>query len=218
MDGINQTAEDILRFLSSSILMKDFCLVGGTALAIQINKRMSEDLDFCIWQDRFGKKVYEIKWANIEELLESKFSSVRRDLIDLQQVNFIVNDVKVTFFVRENVNSSVIQSIPLINDIDCANVESIGAMKLELLQRRNLYRDYYDIYSILQQGYNIEKLLSSAIKYSKDKLKAKSVLSILANAERFRKEEEFELLNPEYEVTSDEIRDYIIDNYKKTFG
>lgn len=46
------------------------------------------------------------------------------------------------------------------------------------------------------------------MKYSKDKLKAK----------RFRKEEEFELLNPEYEVTSDEIRDYIIDNYKKTFG
>jgi len=141
MDGINQTAEDVLRFLSGSILMKDFCLVGGTALAIQINKRMSDDLDFCIWQDRVGTKVYEIKWTKIEELLESEFSSVRKDLIDLQQVNFIVNDVKLTFFVRDNVNSSVIQSIPLINDIACANIESIGAMKLELLQRRNLYRD-----------------------------------------------------------------------------
>ncbi|MEN8156976.1 MAG: nucleotidyl transferase AbiEii/AbiGii toxin family protein [Bacteroidota bacterium] len=218
MDGINHTVEDVLRSLSGSTLMKDFCLVGGTALAIQINKRISEDLDFCVWQDRVGKNVYEIKWAKIEEVLESEFSSVRRDLIDLQHVNFIVNDVKLTFFVRENVNSNVIQSIPLINDIECANVESIGVMKLELLQRRNLYRDYYDIYSILQQGYNIEKLLSNAIEYSKDKLKAKSVLSILANAERFRKENEFELLNPDYEVTSDEIRDYIIDSYKKIIG
>ena len=197
---------------------KDFCLVGGTALAVQINKRISEDLDLCIWQDRVGNNVYEIRWAKIEKLLEAEFSSVRRDLIDLQQVTFVVNDVKVTLFVRENVDSSMIQSIPLINNMDCATVESVGAMKLELIQRRNLYRDYYDIYSILQEGYNIEKLLSRAIKYSKNKLKTKSVLSILSNAERFRKEEEFELLNPEYKVTSEEIRDYIIDSYKKILG
>jgi predicted nucleotidyltransferase component of viral defense system len=95
--------------------------------------------------------LYEINWSKIEELLEMEFSSVKRDLIDLQHVNFVVNDVKVTFFVRENVDSSVMQSIPLMNHIDCATVESIGAMKLEMTQRRNLYRDYYDIYSILQK-------------------------------------------------------------------
>ena len=215
MDGINLAAEDVLKCLSGSNLIKDFCLVGGTALGTQINKRMSEDLDFCIWQDRVGKNLYEINWSKIEELFEMEFSSVRRDLIDLQHVNFVVNDVKVTFFVRENVDSSVMQSIPLINHIDCATVESIGAMKLEIIQRRNLYRDYYDIYSILQEGYNIERLMSRAINYSKNKLRARSVLSILSNAERFRKEEEFELLNPEYKVTSEEIRDYIIASYKK---
>jgi hypothetical protein len=90
-------------------------------------------------------------------------------------------------------------------------------MKLELLQRRNIFRDYYDIYSILKKGYNICKLLNMAIEFSKNKLKAKSVLSILSNAEKFNKEMEFELLSPKYKVTSEEIRDYILEQYKKEF-
>ena len=217
MDGVNQSTEQVMLFLSQSELVKDYTLVGGTALSLQINKRISHDLDFCIWQDRIGKELYEIRWAEIEKLLETKSSSVSRDLIDLQQVNFLADDVKVTFFVREKINSSNLQTIRLINNINCATVESIGAMKLELLQRRNIFRDYYDIYSILKKGYNICKLLNMAIEFSKNKLKAKSVLSILSNAEKFNKEMEFELLSPKYKVTSEEIRDYILEQYKKEF-
>ena len=217
MVGVNQSTEQVMLLLSKSELVKDYTLVGGTALSLQINKRISKDLDFCIWQDRIGKELYEIRWAEIEKLLETKSSSVSRDIIDLQQVNFLADDVKVTFFVREKINSSNLKTIRLIKNINCATVESIGAMKLELLQRRNIFRDYYDIYSILKKGYNICKLLNMAIEFSKNKLKAKSVLSILSNAEKFNKEIEFELLNPEYKVTSEEIRDYILDQYKKEF-
>lgn len=217
MEGVNSSTEKVLISLSNSDLIKDYTMIGGTALSIQINARISEDLDFCIWQDRIGENLYEVKWAKIEEFLEKEFKIVSRDLLDLQQVNFLADGVKVTFFVREDVNSSHLQNQHLINNINYATVESIGAMKLELLQRRNLYRDYYDIYSILKEGFNIHKLLDLAIEYSKNKLKSKTILSILSNAEKFKKEENFELLNPKYKVTSLEIRDFIIDKYKEEF-
>lgn len=217
MNGVNKATEKVLLSLSKSELIKDYTLVGGTALSTQINNRISQDLDFCIWQDRIGGKLYEVRWFEIEKKLEAEFRSVKRDLIDLQQVNFLAGDVKITFFVRENVNSGVLKDKHLINYISSATIESIGVMKLELLQRRNIFRDYYDIYSILREGYNIDRLLTQAIEYSKNKLKTKSILSILSNAEKFKKDRDFELLNPKYKVTPEEIRDYIIDQYKKEF-
>ncbi len=215
MQGINTETEMVLITLSESDLFEDYTLVGGTALSIQINTRFSEDLDFCVWQDRLQGKLYEVKWVKIEEFFRNKFKSVERDIIDLQQVNYLVAGIKLTFFVRRNVNSRSFSIEPLINKINSAGVESIGAMKLELLQRRNIYRDYYDIYSILKEGYKITKLIDLAIEYSRNKLKSKTILSILSNAENFTKEENFELLNPKYKVTSVEIRDYILDKYKE---
>jgi predicted nucleotidyltransferase component of viral defense system len=215
MNGINKATEKVLLSVSKNEFIKDYILVGGTALSAQINHRISRDLDFCIWQDRMGAKLYEVHWSEIEKLLEAKFGSVKRDLIDLQQVNFWVGNVKITFFVRENVNSGVLKDKHLLNFINCATVESIGVMKLELLQRRNIFRDYYDIYSILREGYKITSLLAQAVEYSKNKLKIKSLLSILSNHEKFKKEMDFELLNPKYKVTPEEIRDYLIDEYKK---
>jgi predicted nucleotidyltransferase component of viral defense system len=217
MKGLNKDTEKLLSFLSRSELIKDYTLVGGTALAIQINARISEDLDFCIWQDRITGKLYEIHWSEIEKLFEKEFKNVTRNLIDLQQVNFLVNGVKVTFFVREDVNSSGLKEKHLFNFINYSTVESIGAMKLELLQRINKYKDYYDIYSILRQGYDIVKIVDLAINYSKEKLKKKSILSIMANAEKFKKELDFELLKPKYSIPPEEIRDFIINQYNINF-
>ena len=166
MDGVNSSTEAVLLSLSESDLVKDYTLVGGTALSLQINTRISEDLNFCVWQDRIGEKLYEVKWAIIEQFLADKFKNVSKDLLDLQQVNYLVDGVKLTFFVREKVNSRHLHDQNLFNNIQYATVESIGAMKIELLQRRNIYRDYYDIYSILKQGLSINKLIDLAIEYS----------------------------------------------------
>ena len=67
--------------LSNCDLIKDYTMVGGTALSLQIQSRISEDLDFCIWQDRAGDAIYEVKWAKIEKYLEKEFKSVSRDII-----------------------------------------------------------------------------------------------------------------------------------------
>jgi hypothetical protein len=113
---------------------KNYTLTGGTALSAQISHRISRDLDFCIWQDRVGSKLYEVQWFDIEKMLESEFRHVQRDIIDLQQVKFLADDAKITFFVRENVDSGILKEKQLINHVNCSTIESVGVMKLELLQ------------------------------------------------------------------------------------
>jgi len=215
MQGINKQTERVLLTLSDSDLFEDYTLIGGTALSLKINSRISEDLDFCIWQDRIEGKLYEIRWSRIEKFLQSKFKSVKMNLLDLQQVNYLVSGVKLTFFVRQDVNSKQIRTQNLINNIKSADVESIGAMKLELQRRRNIFRDYYDIYAILKEGFKITKIVDIAIKYSSNSLTLKTILSILSNHENFKKEEDFKLLNPKYDITSGDIRDFILEKYKE---
>ena len=215
MDGINDATEEVLKFLSSSALIEEYTLVGGTALSLQINHRMSRDLDFCIWQDRIGIKQYEIRWDRIEKLFESEYQNVTKDLLDLQQVNYFTDDVKVTFFVREDVNSRIIKTKNLFNRIRIATVKSIGAMKLELIQRRNTYRDYYDIYSILKENRKLEDLIKGASSYCGHKFKTKNMEAILTSSQKFEKEKEFNLLEPKYDVSAKDIEDYILKHIRE---
>lgn len=50
---------------------------------------------------------------------------------------------------------------------------SIMAMKMETMLRRSVFRDYYDIYSMLRSGLDIHESISNAVKYSGYKLKTK---------------------------------------------
>ena len=47
--------------------------------------------------------------------------------------------------------------------------------------RRSVFRDYYDIYSMLRSGLDIHESISNAVKYSGYKLKTKNLLAILSN-------------------------------------
>ena len=51
--------------------------------------------------------------------------------------------------------------------------------------RRSVFRDYYDIYSMLRSGLDIHESISNAVKYSGYKLKTKNLLAILSNESRF---------------------------------
>lgn len=50
--------------------IKDYVLVGGTALSIQIANRLSEDLDFMSWRKSKNEKR-EVDWYAIKSELES---------------------------------------------------------------------------------------------------------------------------------------------------
>ena len=88
-------------------------------------------------------------------------------------------------------------------------VDRLRVMKMKVLLRRNTFRDYYDIYSILKEGYNLHNMIAEAIIHSNHRLKEKSILMILTNAERFKKDSRFSHMQPFYDVTPEDIQEYI---------
>lgn len=99
--------------------------------------------------------------------------------------------------------------IPYLNNLCLADMESIGAMKMEAMLRRSKFRDYYDIYSILLEGGDINKMIADALEHSDHKLRTKSLLFMLTDGRRFIKDKGLEELQPIYDVSSSDIEAYI---------
>ena len=125
------------------------------------------------------------------------------------QVFFIVDGVKISFYAAPRKRITTMQEIPYLNNIRLADVESIGVMKMEAMMRRSKFRDYYDIYSILKNGADIHKLIPMALEHSGYKLKKKGLLAMLTNGDLFRKDEQFAQLQPVFDVEARDIEDYI---------
>ena len=188
--------------------VKPFVLVGGTALSIQLKTRQSEDLDFMRLQQ--GKNdTLDIGWPAIQQELATIGEVLDVQVAGFDQVLFIVDGVKISFYAAPRKRIASMREIPYLNNIRLADVESIGVMKMEAMMRRSKFRDYYDIYSILQNGADIHKLIPMALEHSGHKLKTKGLMAMLTNGDLFRKDEQFEQLQPVYDVNARDIEEYI---------
>lgn len=198
----------IIEAISRLECIKPFVLVGGTALSIQLRTRQSEDLDFMRWQQ--GKAdTLDIGWPNIQRQLETVGEVQDVQVAGFDQVLFVVDGVKVSFYAAPRKKIPTMREIPYLNNIRLADVESIGVMKMEAIMRRSKFRDYYDIYSILKHGADIHKLIPMALEHSGHKLKTKGLMAMLTNGDLFRKDSQFLQLHPLYDVTPEDIEQYI---------
>lgn len=198
----------IIEQISRLECIKPFVLVGGTALSIQLHTRQSEDLDFQRWKQ--GKDdTLDIGWPNIQKQLATVGEIQAVDVVGFDQVTFIVSGVKISFYAAPRKRIPTMQEIPYLNNIRLADVASIGVMKMEAMMRRSKFRDYYDIYSILKSGVDINQLIPAALEHSGHKLKTKGLMMMLTNGQLFRKDEQFEALQPLYKVTSIDIQEFI---------
>jgi hypothetical protein len=198
----------IIEALSLLECIKPFVLVGGTALSIQISTRQSEDLDFMRWRE--GKAdTLDIGWPNLQRQLATVGKVQDVQVAGFDQALFVVDGVKVSFYAAPRKRIPTMREIPYLNNIRLADIESIGVMKMEAMMRRSKFRDYYDIYSILKHGTDIHKLIPMALEHSGYKLKTKGLMAILTNGDLFRKDNQFQLLHPVYDVTPTDIETYI---------
>ena len=134
----------ILKQLSKEKFMSRFTLVGGTALALQLGHRQSEDLDFSFDGEtidgtgirRFIARVF----PDYRLIREEKF----------YQLDFVINSVKLTFFstgavlIPFPVKSHSMQS----GFLNLADVPVISVLKMATISQRCTIRDYYDLYYI----------------------------------------------------------------------
>lgn len=207
MKGLAPHTQQVFEAVSQLDCIKPYLLVGGTALFLQIGARQSEDLDFMKWPTFKAEKM-EMAWFQIEKELASVGDIQHKDILDIDHVEYLVSDVKFSFYACPKY-SPVSAPVDYLNNLRLADVKSIGAMKMEVMLRRSNFRDYYDIYSILRYGVPVSELISLALIYSGHKLKSKNLLAMLTNSARFRRDAHFEQLHPVYTVTPREIEEYI---------
>lgn len=188
--------------------IKPFTLVGGTALSLQIEKRQSEDLDFMKWLTKKSEKP-EVNWPAIKRELESVGEIRDYEVGDLGFVSFDFEGVRLSFYAAPRKAIPSMQRILYLNNMYIADMASIGAMKMETMLRRSKFRDYYDIYSILKEGIDIQKMIDAALEHSDHKLRTRGLLAMLTNGNRFIKEKSFEELLPVYDVSPYDIQEYI---------
>ncbi len=210
--GLTSKIEAIIEQVSQLECIKPYILCGGTALAIQIGHRKSEDLDFMTWRTSKTEKP-EVRWNLIEKEIEEKIGEIENfNMLGFDQVEFLVKGVKLSFFVSDNY-SPVSSPIEYLGSIRLADIESIMAMKMEVMLRRMKFRDYYDIYSILQEGHSIHKGIEKALKLSRHRLTTKNIIAMLLGGQ-FIQDDNFSTLEPKYNVNKEQIREYILHKLK----
>jgi predicted nucleotidyltransferase component of viral defense system len=139
LDAVPAGTMDILEFLANQPCLKDFYLVGGTALALQIGHRLSVDLDFFTSHKKNINDIesellfldgFKLNTKNNYALF-AEFKGVKVDILNYPY-KFIAEPIK-------------------HNGITLCSKEDICAMKLKTVMNRGAKKDFYDIYFLLQE-------------------------------------------------------------------
>ncbi|HOJ27971.1 MAG TPA: nucleotidyl transferase AbiEii/AbiGii toxin family protein [Spirochaetota bacterium] len=140
-DALTSDAAKVLyELISTAKFLRNFVFVGGSALAMYLHHRKSEDLDFFTWdKEQFNKRQI---LQYIDRFNEKEILNEDADILDLR-----LNTTKVTFF---NAGWKFLKP-DTINNFNIASLEAIASMKIHVLFLRAKYRDYYDLYFITKK-------------------------------------------------------------------
>ncbi len=133
-----------------------FVLYGGTALALRLGHRPSEDFDF------FSPQPFH------PDDLEQKFSFLRKGTRLQSENNTLVTtihrhgSIKLSFFGGLQLNRIQDPEIAKDNHILVASLQDLAATKVRVIQSRAQAKDYQDIASLLKTGISLEEMLSNA--------------------------------------------------------
>ena len=180
--------------IETAPFLKDYTFVGGSALALHLCHRKSEDLDFFTYrQGSFDKqkiRKYLAKFEQKEILNESH-----------EQMDLLINGVKVTFFDAQ----WEFLSPTMPHSFNLSTLEAIAAMKINVLFLRAKYRDYYDLYFLakqisLRKMFELSRGIVEGLTY---KLLCVSILYIDDIAD-----DNIRHLEPKEKISKEKIRDF----------
>ena len=130
---------------------REYYLVGGTAIALHLGHRRSIDFDM------FKPSAINHK-KNLEQLTNAGFPCMVTRRV-AEQMNLIVNDVKVTFF---QYPFPVQPTEKLETYFRMPSLLQLAAMKAYALGRRSKWKDYVDLYFLLNNHFSIEQISECA--------------------------------------------------------
>lgn len=178
---------------------REYYLVGGTAIALYLGHRRSIDYDLFKFAPLNRKK-------NLDKIQKSGFSTVVTWNV-ADQMNLVVNNVKITFFQypfqikANNVFDNIIRLPDLLD---------LAAMKAYALGRRSKWKDYVDLYFLLKEKFSLNGISRRAVEIYGDLFSDKLFRSQLSFFEDVDYTEEVEYLIPN-PPTKDEIKHFLIE-------
>ncbi len=202
--SLTPQTSSVLTALSEINELSNFTLVGGSAISLHLMHRFSEDLDFFTWLPEL---------SNAETLIDkiAKQHSLKIINTYLNGIDTIIDNVKVTFFA--NNWDELKNRKKLINNSYIAKMELLTAMKVNALSMRAKYRDYYDLYVIANELFDIGKMLELSMKFLPGMTKKIFAMQIIYIEDI--DDENIAHLNPRLNVALDDIRIFFEEQVKK---
>lgn len=146
-EALTKNTKSVLDAIGSSGIAKDFYLAGGTALALYLGHRFSVDLDWFAekfdYTPSFRRRLEKIGQLGVDSESEKTF-------------NGSLNGVKLSFF--EYPYPLISPKTEYAKGAWLAGVPDIAVMKLEAIASRGSYKDFIDVYFLLQE-YSLQDIL-----------------------------------------------------------
>ena len=197
---------EVLNTLSEIEEIKNFTLVGGSALSIYLHHRISEDLDFFTWNDKLEAAGIDALVKKTGLVYPVKIINTYADGVDL-----LINNIKVTFFA--NYWERLKEREDLIQNSYIGTLELITAMKTNALSMRAAFRDYYDLYVITKTSFDIKRVLDIALEYIPGMTRKIFAMQLIYTDDIY--DEDITHLHPVHKVTLDDIRSFFENELKK---
>lgn len=225
MPALPASTEALLRTLDRMSETERFALAGGTALALHIGHRSSQDLDFVSLSPHLPRR--QINWLldklrtqhTVEPVpnvaAEQDFLNDGLEFADYQQ-DYAINGVKLSFFVPDSArlaNSLRTESgVADLQRIKVLDRDSLFLMKALTLNNRILTRDLYDVFVLLEKhGYKPPEIFKAANEFG---YSAESLKQRLIGARKRRDDPGLEALTAET-PSFEQLRAYFVAQINK---
>lgn len=178
---------------------KDFGMVGGTAIALQIGHRRSIDFDLFTNKELENQRILN---------QVSSFQKIEKILVNSsEELTLVAGGVKITFL-RYPYEISYSEIIPDL--MRTPSLLSLSAMKAFALGMRSKWKDYVDLYFIIKDHFSLSEISEEGKKIFGSEFNEKLLRTQLGYFEDIDYAEEVEFL-PGFEVEKEEIKNKLVD-------
>ena len=152
-EAVDKNLLQLLEQLMALEELKNFYLVGETALALQIGHRKSMDIDL-FYHDHFDSSLVA---DSLNDAFEVSSIEVSKNL-----VRCFINNIKIDILSHRY---PLVDAIISSNNIRFASLQDIAAMKLNAITNRGMKKDFWDIGTLLGIFSLKDMLMFYQIKY-----------------------------------------------------
>ena len=141
-ESVRKPLWDLLKDLQKEEALENYFLVGGTALALQLGHRMSDDIDLFTKNDINKDEIFN--FLNENYYGEYQIHNIQNIILQISIKGIKVDFAKYDYILLENVKSE--------EGIKYLGKKDISAMKLMAIANRgDQAKDFIDIYYLLKE-------------------------------------------------------------------